>query len=573
MAPLFEAPAGPLLPKAPTGIQGLDEITRGGLPRGRSTLVTGGTGCGKTLLGLQFLVAGAREYGEPGILMTFEESAEKVAANVASLGFDLEQLQKDGLLTIHAFRVEPTEVVGTGEFDFEPLFLVLDDAIRRIGAGRVMLDSIEALFAAFRSQSVVRAELGRLFRWLEDRQVTAIVTGERGTNDALTRYGIEEYVSDCVIALDHRVRDGVATRRLQVVKYRGSAHETNQYPFLISAHGFTVLPITAVTLSYGAYGERISTGVPRLDYMLAGGLFRGSAVLVSGAAGTGKTTLGGHLVEAACARGERALMILHEESADEVIRNLRSIGLDLGRWVDAGLLRIWAARPSAYGLETHLAMVSGLLEEHEPQVVVVDGLASLLDEENRAEGLSMLARKFNLFKNRGITTLATILAEQDSEDAAGVSSRADTWLLLRNVESNGERNRLLFVLKSRGTAHSNQVREFVLTSHGIELIDVYVGAEGVMTGSARISQEAKERTAVLQQQAEAQHRERELRRHIAQGRAQIAALHDDIATAEAELGLVADRQERRAFDAGAAQRAMATQRWADPAADDDQGQG
>ena len=536
MASLFEAPAGPLLPKAPTGIPGLDEITAGGLPRGRSTLLTGGTGCGKTLLGLQFLVAGAREYGEPGVLLTFEESAEKVTANVASLGFDLEQLQKDGLLIIQAFRVEPTEVAGTGEFDFEPLFLVLDDAIRRIGAGRVVLDSIEALFAAFKSQAVVRAELGRLFRWLEGREVTAIVTGERGENDALTRYGIEEYVSDCVIVLDNRVRDGVATRQLQVVKYRGSAHETNQYPFLISPRGFTVLPVTAVALNYGASEERISTGVPRLDYMLSGGLFRGSAVLVSGAAGTGKTTLGAHLVDAACARGERALLILHEESAGEVIRNLRSIGLDLGRWVEAGLLRIWAARPSAYGLETHLAIVSGLVEEHAPEVVVVDGLASLLDGSPRNEVFSMLTRKFHLFKTRGITTLATILAEQGVETAAGVSSRADTWLLLRNVESNGERNRLLFVLKSRGTAHSNQVREFVLTSHGVELIDVYVSPEGVLAGSARLAREISDRDARLRRQEDVQRRERELRAHIVHGQAQIAALHDEIAERRGRAG-------------------------------------
>ena len=572
MTSLFEAPAGPLLPKAPTGIPGLDEITRGGLPRGRSTLVTGGTGCGKTLLGLQFLVAGAREHGEPGVLMTFEEPAEKITANVASLGFDLEQLRKDGLLIICAFRVEPTEVVGTGEFDFEPLFLALDDAIRRIGARRVVLDSIEALFAAFKSQAVVRAELGRLFRWLEDREVTAIVTGERGENDALTRYGIEEYVSDCVILLDHRVHDGAATRQLQVVKYRGSAHETNQYPFLISTRGFTVLPVTAVVLDYGASEERISTGVPRLDYMLSGGLLRGSAALVSGAAGTGKTTLGGHLVDAACARGERALLIMHEESAAEVIRNLRSIGLDLGRWVEAGLLRVWAARPSAYGLETHLAIVSGLLEEHAPEVVVVDGLASLLDGSPRGEVMSMLTRKFHLFKTRGITALATISAEQSDETAAGVSSRADTWLLLRNVESNGERNRLLFVLKSRGTAHSNQVREFVLTSDGIELIDVYVSREGVLTGSARLAQEISDRDARLRQQEDEQRRERELRAHIAHGQAQIAALHDEIASDEAELERIADRQERHAAEADAARRAMGDRRWADPDEDDDQEQ-
>ena len=426
MASLFEAPAGPQLPKAPTGIGGLDEITRGGLPRGRSTLVTGGTGCGKTLLGLQFLVAGAREHGEPGVLVTFEESAEEVAANFASLGFDLDGLQKDGLLAIHAFRAEPTEVVGTGAFNFEPLFLLLDDAIRRLGARRVVLDSIEALFGMFQAQPVVRAELDRLFRWLKDHAVTAIVTGERGDNDVLTRHGIEEYVSDCVIVLDHRSREGVATRRLRVVKYRGSAHETNEYPFLIAARGIEVQPITAVGLDYGASSERISTGVPRLDYMLSGGLFRGSTVLVTGAAGTGKTTLGAHLIDAACARDERALLILHEETPDEVLRNMRSVGLDLGRWVKAGLLRIWAARPTEFGLENQLAMVSGLIDEHAPAVTVVDGTASFHDWPTSADVTSMLARQFYLFKSRGITALVTVVATEDDETAMGASSRGPT---------------------------------------------------------------------------------------------------------------------------------------------------
>ncbi len=554
MTSLSEAPAGPPLPKAPTGIQGLDEITRGGLPKGRSTLVTGGTGCGKTMLGLQFLVAGAREYGEPGVLVTFEESAEKVTANVASLGFDLDGLQRDGLLTIVAFQAGGPEVVEAGEFDFEPLFLLLDEAIRRIGGKRVVLDT------------------ARLFRWLGDREVTAIVTGEPGGSDALTRHGIEEYVSDCVIALDHRRQNGVSTRRLHVVKYRGSAHETNEYPFLISARGFTVLPITAVTLDYGAPEERISTGVPRLDYMLAGGLFRGSTVLVSGSAGTGKTTLGAHLIDAACARGERALLIMHEESADEVIRNMRSVGLDLRRWAEAGVLRIWAVRPTEFGLESHLANVSGLLAEHAPSVVVVDGIASLLGGPSRGEVISMLARQFNLFKARAITAMATILTEGDAEAAVGVSSQADTWLLLRNVESNGERNRLLFVLKSRGSANSNQVREFVLTDDGVELVDVYVGPAGVVTGSARLTQETRERDAKLQQQEDLQRRTRELRRGIMLGQAQLAALQDELAAQQAELERIAGREERLAADAQAAQLAMAAQRWADPAGRNDEAQ-
>jgi len=379
-------------------------------------------------------------------------------------------------------------------------------------------------------------------------------------------------VSDCVIALDHRRQNGVSTRRLHVVKYRGSAHETNEYPFLISARGFTVLPITAVTLDYGAPEEWISTGVPRLDYMLAGGLFRGSTVLVSGSAGTGKTTLGAHLIDAACARGERALLIMHEESADEVIRNMRSVGLDLRRWAEAGVLRIWAVRPTEFGLESHLANVSGLLAEHAPSVVVVDGIASLLGGPSRGEVISMLARQFNLFKARAITAMATILTEGDAEAAVGVSSQADTWLLLRNVESNGERNRLLFVLKSRGSANSNQVREFVLTDDGVELVDVYVGPAGVVTGSARLTQETRERDAKLQQQEDLQRRTRELRRGIMLGQAQLAALQDELAAQQAELERIAGREERLAADAQAAQLAMAAQRWADPAGRNDEAQ-
>ncbi len=569
MTSLPEAP-GPPLPKAPTGVAGLDEITRGGLPKGRSTLLTGGTGCGKTLLGLQFLVAGAREYGEPGVLITFEESAEKVTANFASLGFDLDGLLRDGLLVIYAFRAEPTEVVGTGEFDFEPLLLLLDEAIKRIGARRVVLDSIESLFGMFSAQAIVRAELGRLFGWLEDRAVTAIVTGERGDNGSLSRHGIEEFVSDCVIALDHRVHEGVATRRLQVVKYRGSAHETNEYPFIISAGGFSVWPVTAVSLDYGASEERVSTGVPRLDYMLSGGLFRGSTVLVSGSAGTGKTTLGAQLIDAACARGERALLVLYEESTDEVIRNMRSVGLNLRRWAEAGPLRIWAVRPTEFGLESHLAAVSELLAEHAPAVAVMDGIASLLSGPGRGEVASMLARKFHLFKSRGITAMATILTEDDIESAIGVSSRADTWLLLRNIESDGERNRLLFVLKQRGSANSNQVREFVLTDHGVELVDVYVGPAGVLTGSARLAQETRERDAGLQQQEDQQRRTRELRRGIARGQAQLAALQDELAAQQAELGRIAGREQHRAADGQAARLAMAAQRRADPAGRDDE---
>ena len=571
MTSLSEAPAAPLLPKAPTGIRGLDEITRGGLPQGRSTLVTGGTGTGKTLLGLQFLVAGAREHGEPGVLVTFEESAEKVTANVASLGFDLDGLQRDGMLIIMAFPVEAAEIVETGEFDFGPLSLVLDDAIRRIGARRVVLDSIEVLFGAFKAQAIVRAELGRLFGWLEGREVTAIVTGERA-DDALTRHGIEEYVSDCVIVLDHRVYEGVATRRLQVVKYRGSTHETNEYPFLITVRGFEVLPVTAVSLDYAASSERLSTGVPRLDRMLSGGLYRGSTVLVSGAPGTGKSTVGAQLVDAACARGERALLVLFEEAPDEVIRNMGSVGLDLGRWVEAGLLRIWAARPSAFGLETHLTILARLMDEQKPTIAVLDGITSLTHQPTQADVVSMVARQIHLLKSRGITAMATTLVQEDEASGVGVSSLMDTWLLLRNVESNGERNRLLFVLKSRGTAHSNQVREFLLTDHGVELADVYVGPGGVMTGSARVMQQAREHSDQLEREEQLMRRKRELKAHVAQGQAQLAVLQEELAAQQAELEQIASREARLAADAQATRAALAAQRRADPASRDDRAQ-
>ena len=409
---LTDGAVGLELEKAPTGIRGLDEITGGGLPRGRVTLVAGSAGAGKSLLGLEFLVAGARQYGEPGVLVSFEESAAKVTRNVRSLGFDLDQLQEDGLLVMLSFRVEPADFVATGEFDLEPLFAILDDAIERVGAKRVVLDTIEVLFGAFGDDSIVRSELSRLARWLDERGVTVIVTGERGDKN-LTRNGIEEYVTDCVIVLDHRVTEEISTRRLRVVKYRGSVHGTNEYPFLISARGFVVLPITSIALNYGASEERISTGIPRLDHMLGGGVFRGSTLLVSGTAGTGKTSLGAHMVNSACARGERTLLVLFEESPAQFLRNMRSLGLNLQQWIDAGLLRIWAARPSAVGLETHLAILAELIEDETPSVAVLDGIASIGNGVLATEAASLVARKIDLLKSREITTLVTALGPGD----------------------------------------------------------------------------------------------------------------------------------------------------------------
>jgi circadian clock protein KaiC len=563
---LTDGAVGPDLEKAPTGISGLDQITGGGLPRGRVTLVAGSAGAGKTLLGLNFLVAGARQYGERGVLMTFEESAAKVALNVRSLGFDIDELVRTDQLAVLAFQVDASEIVPAGDFDFEPIFAILDDAISRVGAKRVVLDTIEVIFGAFGNDAIVRSELIRLVRWLDERGVTVILTGERGNEGgSLTRHGIEEYVTDCVIVLDHRVNAEISTRRLRVVKYRGSAHGTNEYPFLISAHGFTVLPITSVALDYAASEERVSTGIARLDHMLGGGMFRGSTLMVSGTAGTGKTSLGASVAHSACARGERALMVLLEESPDQVLRNMRSLGLDLRPWVEMGLLRIWAARPSAFGLETHLAILAGLVEEEKPSVAVLDGITSLSNGNLTTEVVSSVARQIDLLKSRGITSVITAPGAGEDVNAVSVSAMVDTWLQLRNIEANGERNRLLFVLKSRGTAHSNQVREFVITDHGVELVDVYIGAAGVLAGSARVTQLAAERDEDLRISDDLAGRRRELNRSVIEREAHLVALQDQLDAERTEMQRIDLRAGHQVADTRADRSEMAARRWADDA--------
>ncbi len=539
--------AGP--EKVPTGIKGFDEITGGGLPRGRPTLVTGAAGAGKTLFGIEFLVRGARDHGEPGVLLAFEEGPGDLATNVASLGFDLEQLERDRLLAIDAFRIDPSEIVETGDFDLEGLFIRLASAVESVGAKRVVLDTIELLFSALPNEAIIRGELGRLFRWLKDRGLTVVITGERGKQGDLTRFGIEEYVSDCVVTLDHRVHDEISTRRLRVVKYRGSLHGTNEYPFLITERGLVVVPITSVGLTYEASDERVSTGVDRLDEMLSGGVYRGSSVMISGTAGTGKTSLGAIMVDAACARGERALFFSFEESPQQLMRNMRSIGVDLQRWVDAGLLQLEAVRPTAFGYEEHLAMLHRLLDESEPQLVVLDAVASLTHAGARSETTSAISRDLDLLKGRGITTVMTTLTHGLSHESSevDVSSLVDTWLLVRNDESNGERNRLMFVIKSRGSAHSNQVREFVLSDHGADLLDVYVGPNGVLTGSERVEQVSWEQLAQATRADETERRHQELVQRSAALEAQIAALQAQLTAETAEFErFVASEAEGRA---------------------------
>ena len=554
------------LPKAPAGIPGLDEITKGGLPRGRSTLVCGSAGCGKTLLAMEFLVRGATEYGEPGVFMAFEETAEELTQNVRSLGFDLTKLIKQKKLALDFVRVERSEIEETGEYDLEGLFIRLNAAIESIGAKRVVLDTIEALFSGLQNEGILRAELRRLFRWLKDKGVTAVITGERGEG-TLTRRGLEEYVSDCVILLDHRVTDQVSTRRMRIVKYRGTTHGSNEYPFLIDQDGFSVLPITSLGLQHRVNDERVSSGIPRLDDMMGGeGFYRGSTVLISGTAGTGKTSMAAHFVQAACERGERCLYFAFEESPGQLTRNMRSIGLDLGKCIKKGLLNIHSSRATFYGLEMHLGLIHKMVQQFNPQIVVADPIGALITAGARHDANLMIVRLIDFLKSRGITAmLINLTSGGDSLESTEIeiSSIVDTWLLLRDVELGGERNRALYVLKSRGMKHSNQLREFVLTDDGVELLDVYVGPEGVLTGSSRRSLEARERASALSSRQESERKQRERQRKREALEAKIMALRKEFEIEDTETALLATEERARREKLEDDRQAMAASRGAD----------
>ena len=526
-----------MVAKAPTGIHGFDQITDGGLPRGRTTLVCGGPGCGKTLFALEFLVRGAAEQGEPGVIVAFEETREELIANAASLGFDLVALEGRGLLAIDFVHIDRSQIEEAGEYDLEGLFVRIGHAIDSVGAKRIAIDTLEALFSGFTDEALLRAELRRLFGWLKERGMTSVITGERGDGH-LTRYGLEEYVSDCVILLDNRVEQQISTRRLQIVKYRGSAHGGNEYPFLIDSSGISVLPVTSLSLDYAVSHERVPTGVPALDSMLdGGGYFRGSSVLVSGTAGTGKSSLAALFVDASCRRKERALYFALEESGAQVCRNMRSIGLDLDGWQKKKLLEIHAARPTVYGLEMHLVAMHKKIEAFQPRAVVIDPVTSLVSAGSVHEVKSMLVRLFDYLKTKQITCLLTALTHEAGldESTVGISSLIDSWFQVRDIEIDGERTRGLYLVKSRGMGHSNQVREFVITSKGVDLVPVAIGPKGVLTGSARLNLEADQRTRRQAREDEIARQERALARRRRALDAQIEALRADLTTAEEDV--------------------------------------
>jgi circadian clock protein KaiC len=523
--------------KAPTGITGLDEITYGGLPKGRPTLLCGAAGCGKTLFAMTFLYQGAVEYQEPGVFVAFEERPTDLITNVGSLQYDIEKPIADKKLAIDHIQIDGNSIEESGDYDLEALFIRLGFAIDSIGAKRVVIDTIETLFGAFDNHAALRSELRRLFEWLKEKGVTAIITGERGEG-SLTRHGLEEYVADCVILLDNRVQDQLSTRRLRIVKYRGSAHGTNEYPFIINEQGITVMPITSSGLAHDASTERVSSGIPDLDAMLEGkGYYKGSSILISGMAGAGKSTMAAHFADSICKSGERCIYFAMEESPQQIMRNMHSTGLDLQKWVNKGLLSFSARRPNLYGLETHLAAMYREVRDFDPTAVVIDPMSALMSAGIAGDVHSMILRLVDFLKARGTTALFTNLGGVKAESATTemqISSLMDTWLLLYNRESNGEHNRELYLLKSRGMAHSNQVREFLLTSDGIQLREAYIGPDGVLTGSARLAQEAKDESNKLLRQQEMERRSRELDRRQREIAAQIESLKAQLASEEAE---------------------------------------
>lgn len=538
-------------PKTPTGVEGLDEITDGGFPKGRPTLICGGAGCGKTLLSMQFLIKGITEFKEPGVFMSFEEPSDDLTLNVKSLGFDLEKLKADKKLVVDHVRVERSEIEEAGEYDLDGLFIRLGHAIDTIKAKRVVLDTIESLFAGLDNQAILRAELRRLFHWLKTKGVTAIITGERG-EATLTRQGLEEYVSDCVIVLDHRVIEQVSTRRLRVVKYRGSTHGTNEYPFLIDEDGISVLPITSLKLNNEVSSDIISTGVPGLnDMFVGGGFYRGSNILVSGTAGTAKTTIASYFANQQCESNERTIYFAFEESPHQLVRNMQSIGIDLNKHIKKGLLQIHSARPSLNGLEMHLLTLRKLIKEFKPANVIIDPISNLILVGSDNEVRSMLVRLIDMLKANNITAMFTCLNKQTDNfrpDLAeeSVSSLVDTWITVRDMEGIGERNRGIFIIKSRGMGHSNQVREFVITGNGIELLDVELGPDGILTGTARKSHRDTRTLSEIKLQNEISRKDREIARKRRVLEANIEALKNEFESAEEELSILKATEELQA---------------------------
>ncbi|MBN8592076.1 MAG: circadian clock protein KaiC [Anaerolineae bacterium] len=536
------------LAKSPTGIRGFDDITGGGLPQDRTTLICGGPGSGKTLFAIEYLINGIQEFNEPGVLIAFEETRDDLIRNCASLGFDLAHLIEQGKLIIDEIVMDTHHAQQTGDYDLEGLFIRLEYAINKVNAKRIAIDTIEVIFDLLGNSARLRSELRRLFRWIKEKKVTTVITSE-SEKGLFTRHDIEPYVSDCVIFLDQRLQDQLARRRLRIVKYRGSLHGTDEYPFLIDQDGMSVLPITSVGLDYTSSEERVATGIAGLDKMLGGeGYFRGSTILVSGSSGTGKTSFAAHFVNAACQRGEHCIYFTFEESASQILRNMRSIGIDLRPWMSGNLLQIHAIRPTMYNLEIHLAMMQKLIQDFQSETIVVDPVTSFDLIGNTTDISLLFTRLIDFCKMRGITTLVTSIITSSPGSVikeTNLSSLVDTWISLQDIEVGGERNRVLYVLKSRGMKHSKQISEFEFSSDGIYLIDAYTDSEGMLTGSARLAREMRKELEELEFQQQIAIKRLKFENRQAALKAQIEALQAELRMESAELQLIEDQTARR----------------------------
>ncbi|MBA3285861.1 MAG: circadian clock protein KaiC [Nitrosopumilus sp.] len=525
------------LKKCPTGIIGLDEITFGGLPKNRCTLICGGAGSGKSIFGIEFVIRGAEFYKEPGLFVAFEENEEELNQNITSLGFNIKELIDSNLLVLDYVHIDRAEFKEIGSYNLDGLFIRLSDSIDRFKIKRVVLDTIEVLFGNFTNEIILRSELQRLFRWFKEKNVTVVVTAEQGVN-TFSRYGLEEYVADCVILLDNRMHQQISTRRLRVAKYRGSSHGNNEYPFIINDSGISIIAITSIKLDYPVSNKHVSSGIKQLDTMFGDkGFYSGSSILVSGAAGNGKTSIAASFSNGTCELGKKCFYFTLDESVDQIIRNMNSIGIDLSQWINKDLLRFHAINPYTAGLEAHLADIQRLTNEFNPSVVIIDPIANLkiLGPLNEVQGI--LSILVNFFKNKQITTMFTSLVPEEKFGYVveeGISNLMDTWVFLQYIHGEGERNRGISILKSRGMSHSNQLREVILSDKGIHLQNVYIGQDKVLAGSARLVQATKLEIENSNRESELKHRERQIEITRKSLEAQISALHETLEDAKEE---------------------------------------
>ena len=479
-----------------TGVKGLDDVLGGGIPQGHAMLLVGKPGTGKSILSMEYLLHGIELHKENGVYISFEESEKQIISNAASFGWKFEEMVKKNKLAISYIDMQPEQMRTVGDYDLSALILRVKGAIKKVNARRVVIDGINNLLSTFDDERIIRSDLLRLIREIKEVNATIFITGERG-HDSWSKMGFEEYLADGLMHLDNRTDGNYQTREIQVVKCRGINHYTGKSPFIINSEGMSIRPLITADFDYKVLKSRVSTGIADIDNMLGGkGLYRGSTVYITGPSGAGKTSISSSFANGACSRGERALFLAFEESSDQIIRNMKSIGLSLDKWVNEKLLYFYTARATTNSLEGHLDNIMTMVREVEPTCVVLDPISAFRPIANENETKLMLIRLNDYLRARKITTVFTALSSDGeySEHAdVQLSSIADTWIVVRIMDYKGERNNVMQLMKSRGMSHSRQMKEMYFTGNGLKLQNVYQGPEGVLTGAARIGQEKYEK--------------------------------------------------------------------------------